>query len=62
LKWPYVIFRGLGEDDSGKNLKQKISGHGPFKYNGDMDLKAKVVQYSDLDLGIPLGDIRSAVR
>ncbi len=28
---PNVIFRGLGEDDSWKNLKQKISWHCPFK-------------------------------
>ncbi len=28
---PYVISRGLGEGDSWKNLKQKISWHCPFK-------------------------------
>ncbi len=28
---PYVIFRGLGEGDSWKNLKEKISWHCPFK-------------------------------
>ncbi len=28
---PNVIFRGLGEGDSWKNLKQKISWHCPFK-------------------------------
>ncbi len=28
---PSVIFRGLGEDDSCKNLMQKISWHCPFK-------------------------------
>jgi hypothetical protein len=31
LKWPpNVIYSGLGEDDSRKNLQQKISRHCPF--------------------------------
>jgi hypothetical protein len=30
-KWPCCYFQGLGEDDSWKNLKQKISWHCPFK-------------------------------
>ncbi len=30
LTEPYVTFRGLGEDNSWKNLKQKISCHCPF--------------------------------
>jgi hypothetical protein len=29
---PKVIFRGLGQDDSWKYLKQKISWHCPFNY------------------------------
>ncbi len=33
LKWPTLIFRGLGEDDSWKNLKQKISWHCPFNHD-----------------------------
>ncbi len=38
---PSVVFRGFGEDDSWKNLKQKIFWHCPFKY-----LKFSVLRWS----------------